>query len=128
MESHNIPAGTEILIGAPSRRMPQAQSAAIADMLARIPGVVEAHLPQCFIPGVMQEPSMILALVLAPGVDAEKVMGEVGCHLGAMLPEDERLDVWPLTGTNPILKDVRAVDCRILGAEQPAKAWWKIWR
>jgi len=115
MESHSIPAGTEILIGAPAKRMPQAQSAAIADMLARVPGV-------------MQEPSPILALILAPGADVEKVMGEVGCHLGAMLPEDERLDVWPMTGASPILKDVRAVDCRILGAAQPAKAWWKFWR
>lgn len=128
MEAQSIPAGTEILIASPAKPMAQAQSAAIADMLARIPGVAEAHLPQLFIPGVMASPTQILALVLAPGADSEAVMGEVGCHLGAMLPEDERLDVWPLDSSNPILRDVRAVGCRILGKDVVSKVWWQFWK
>jgi len=128
MEAQNIPAGTEILIAAPAKPMAQAQSAAIADMLARIPGVAEAHLPQLFITGVTNAPAQILALVLTPGADVQKVMGEIGCHLGAMLPEDERLDVWPLDPSNPILKSVRAVNCRILGNAVSAKSWWQFWK
>ncbi|MGH9945035.1 MAG: hypothetical protein ACRD9R_22015 [Pyrinomonadaceae bacterium] len=129
MESHDVPTGTHIMIGAAARGMPQAQAAAIADMLSRVGGVTEAHLPQCFVPGVMDAPAQVLTLVLAPGADADAVMREVGCQLGLMLPEDQRLDVWPIEGTNPLLEKVRIVGCRILGSPAvPAKPWWRLWR
>ena len=128
MEEQTIEAGTQILIGAPSEPMPRAQSAAIADMLSKIGGVVEAHLPQCFMPGAMSEPSEVLVLVLRRGTRPDALMREVGFHLGRMLPEGRRLDVWPVEEGSAVLRDVRAVGCRILGAEARAGPWWKFWR
>jgi SseB protein C-terminal domain len=127
MEAQKIEAGTEILIGAPAERMPQAQSAAIAGMLARVGGVREAHLPQCFVPGAMEEPGQVLVLALERGADAEALMNEIGCQLAQMLPEGQRLDVWPVPADSGLLRDVRAAGCQILGPAARAKPWWRFW-
>jgi hypothetical protein len=128
MEEQTIEAGTQILIGAPAAPMPSAQSAAIADLLSKTGGVLEAHLPQVFVPGAMREAAQVLVLVLRRGTDADGLMRELGCHLGQMLPEGQRLDVWPVAEGSPVLRDVRAVGCRILGAPPRGGPWWKFWR
>ena len=125
METREVQKGTQVLIAAPSQPMAQAQSAAIADMLSRVGGVAEAHLPHCFVPGAMEEPGQVLVLVLRPGTDAQQVMHDVTCNLAQLLTEGTRLDVWPVEAGSPVLRDVRAVGCQILGA--PAKPWWRFW-
>jgi hypothetical protein len=128
METHEIEAGTQILIAAPAHPMPAAQSAAIADMLAKVAGVTEAHLPYCFVPGAMTEPAQVLVIVLEQGRDMEEVLHEVNCHLAQLLTEDSHLDIFPLTKESGMLKSVRAVGCQILGAKAEAKPWWKFWK
>ncbi|MDT7602481.1 MAG: hypothetical protein QOF61_478 [Acidobacteriota bacterium] len=127
MEAREIEAGTQILIAAPSHPMPVAQSAAIADMLSKVAGVVEAHLPYCFVPGVMSEPAQVLVLVIERGRQAEEILHAVNCQLAQLLTEDSRLDIFPLTPESGMLKGVRAVGCQILGAKAGAKRWWKFW-
>ena len=127
MEAREIEAGTQILIGAPARPMPSAQSAAIAAMLAKVPGVVEAHLPQVYAPGAMTEPAQVLVVVLRPGADADATLEAINCDLARLLTEDSRLDIFPVSSDSGILKDVRAVGCRILGEARDAKPWWKFW-
>jgi hypothetical protein len=127
MESRELEAGTQILIGAPARPMPSAQSAAIAGMLAKVPGVVEAHLPQVYAPGAMNEPAQVLVVVLRPGVDTEATLHAINCDLARLLTEDSHLDIFPVASDSGILKDVRAVGCRILGEARDFKPWWKFW-
>jgi hypothetical protein len=127
MESRELEAGTQILIGAPARPMPSAQSAAIAGMLAKVPGVVEAHLPQVYAPGAMDEPAQVLVVVLGRGVDMEATLHAINCDLARLLTEDSRLDIFPVASDSGILKDVRAVGCQILGEQHVAKPWWKFW-
>jgi hypothetical protein len=127
MEAREIEAGTQILIGAPARPMPSAQSAAIAGMLAKVPGVVEAHLPQVYAPGAMTEPAQVLVVVLSPGADADATLDAINCDLARLLTEDSHLDIFPVANDSGILKDVRAVGCRILGEPRGAKPWWKFW-
>jgi hypothetical protein len=127
METREIEAGTQILIAAPAHPMPAAQSAAIADMLAKVAGVTEAHLPYCFVPGVMTEPAQVLVLVLSREQDVQEVLRAVNCQLAQLLTEDSRLDIFPLTKESGMLKSVRAVGCQILGAKARAKPWWKFW-
>ncbi|MFL6228319.1 MAG: enhanced serine sensitivity protein SseB C-terminal domain-containing protein [Pyrinomonadaceae bacterium] len=127
METREIEAGTQILIAAPAHPMPAAQSAAIADMLAKVAGVEEAHLPYCFVPGAMSDPAQVLVLVLARGTQVEEVLHAVNCHLAQLLTEDSRLDIFPLTRESGMLKSVRAVGCQILGAKPNEKPWWKFW-
>ena len=127
MEAQTIKAGTEILIGAPAEPMPRAQSAAVADMLAAL-GFKEAHLPQIFVPGAMERAGQVLVVLIGPGADVDALMHEVGCRLAQLLPEGERLDVWPLAEDSGALPDVRAAGCRILGPPPRArKPWWRIW-
>jgi hypothetical protein len=127
MEAREIEAGTQILIGAPARPMPSAQSAAIAAVLAGVPGVVEAHLPQVYAPGAMNEPAQVLVVVLSRDADADATLHAINCDLARLLTEDSRLDIFPVTGDSGILRDVRAVGCRILGDARDAKPWWKFW-
>jgi hypothetical protein len=127
MEAQTIKAGTEILIGAPAEPMPQAQSAAVADMLSGL-GFEEAHLPQIFVPGAMEGAAQVLVVLIKPNADVDALMHEVGCRLAQLLPEGQRLDVWPLAEDSGALRDVRAAGCRILGPPPRApKPWWRFW-
>jgi hypothetical protein len=125
LETREVQKGTQVLIAAPREPMPRAQSAAIADMLSRVGGVTEAHLPHCFVPGVMEEPGLVLVLVLKRGTDAGRVVHDVTCGLAQLLTEGARLDVWPVEEGNSVLGSVRAVGCQILGARK--KSWWRFW-
>src|SRR5918998_800070 len=125
MEAQTLEAGTQILIGAPAEPMPRAQSAAVADMLAGL-GFDEAHLPQIFVPGAMERAGQVLVVLIKPGADVDALMHEVGCRLAQLLPEGERLDVWPLAEDSGALSDVRAVGCQILGAPRARKPWWRL--
>lgn len=126
MEAQTIEAGTQILIGAPAEPMPRAQSAAVADMLAGL-GFGEAHLPQIFVPGAMERAGQVLVVLIRRGADVDALMHEVGCRLAQLLPEGERLDVWPLTEESGALADVRAAGCQILGTPRARKPWWRFW-
>jgi hypothetical protein len=128
MEAREIGAGTQVLIAAPSQPMARAQQAAIADALAKVPGVVEAHLPLLFVPGAMREQAQVLVVVLERGANVEASMHEITCALAQLLTEDARLDVFPLEEGSEMIKDVRAVGCQILAARTEAKSWWKFWR
>ncbi|MCA1630770.1 MAG: enhanced serine sensitivity protein SseB C-terminal domain-containing protein [Acidobacteria bacterium] len=127
MEAREIEAGTQILIGAPARPMPSAQAAAIAAVLAKVPGVVEAHLPQVYAPGAIDEPAQVLVVVLRPGADADATLDAINCDLARLLTEDSRLDIFPVAGDSGMLRDVRAVGCQILGGKRDARPWWKFW-
>jgi hypothetical protein len=127
MEAREIGAGTEVLIGAPAQPMPRAQQAALADALAKISGVVEAHLPQLFVPGAMTETAQVLDVVLERDVNVEETMHEITCALAQLLTEDSRLDVFPLIKESGMLAGVRDAGCQILGARAAVKPWWKFW-
>jgi hypothetical protein len=127
MEGREIEAGTQVLIAAPANPMPAAQSALIADVLAKIPDVVEAHLPLLFVPGAMAETAQVLVVVFKRGANVETLMQEINFHLARLLTEDSRLDVFPLAEGGEMIRSVRAVGCQILGARGGAKPWWKFW-
>lgn len=55
-----IPAGSEILFGAPARPLPADVRGRIATGLGSISGILEAHLPMCHIPATMPEPAQVL--------------------------------------------------------------------
>ena len=126
METQTIKAGTQVLIAAPAEPMPRAQSAAVAGMLADL-GFEEAHLPYCFVPGLMGHAALVLVVVIRPDADVDALMHEIGCRLAQLLPEGERLDVWPLADDGGALADVRAVGCQILGTPRAPKPWWRFW-
>ena len=51
MSERTLKAGTKMFFGAPAKPMPEIMVDAIAQVVAQVPGIQEAHLPQCFIEG-----------------------------------------------------------------------------
>ena len=51
MSERTLKAGTSVYWGAPAKPMPEIMSDAISQVVAQVPGIVEAHLPQCFVEG-----------------------------------------------------------------------------
>lgn len=50
----HIPAGSEVFVGAPSTPMPLKRVQAITKVLSETEGISEAHLPQCYVEGVIE--------------------------------------------------------------------------
>ena len=60
-----------MFFGSPAQPMEVTRSAAVAEAVALVPNIVEAHLPQCYIEG-FGEPRQVLVL----GVRAKKTFRE----------------------------------------------------
>ena len=131
MQPFTVPAGTQLILGAPANPMPDDIIAAIAEIVSSVDGLLEAHLPQYFAPDAMEAPAQVLVLVLAPGADPRSVVEAVGRGVGSVLPEGMPLDIWPLSTRSALLKDVRRANCSIGtgagGGTPAAKPWWKLW-
>ena len=74
MQPMNVPAGAQIMLGAPAQPMPQALSEAIGNAVTQVEGILEAHLPQCYVAEVRQQPAQILVLVVRSPNDAEHIL------------------------------------------------------
>ena len=114
-EKIHVPAGTEIMVGAPAKPMPEKTYAVIAQLVAQIEGIQEAHLPQCYAPDTMERPGQILVLVLAPRVNIQRAMERIGqgLHENEILSGGDPLDIWPLQPPHPLLEEIRKAGCRI---------------
>ena len=122
----SVPSGAKILIGAPAHPMPKARSHEIAQMVAGINGILEAHLPQFFIVGVSERPAQVLFVSLDESANKDSVLGRIGDGLIRVLPKGEYLDVWPIDHNDSILVEVRQAGCEIFRST-PRKPWWKFW-
>lgn len=111
--SFSIPAGATVLIGQPKQPMTRSRSDAIAHLVGSMDGVREAHLPQCFIPGVIDPAAQVLVLVFEPGADEARILEDVGLGLKKVLLENEFVDIWPMRKTHEMLSTVRDAACRI---------------
>ena len=132
MRQVEISAGSQVMIGAPAVPLPREISAAIAERVATIEGIDEAHLPQCFVAGTMEQPAQVLVLSIASRADIEAVMQQVGEKLHGILPAGGPLDIWPLQPPHPLLDEVRNAGCQIhppggTGGTGGGKPWWKFW-
>jgi hypothetical protein len=130
----DIPAGSKVLIGAPATPMPREVSASIAQAIASVPGISEAHLPQCFIPSVMG-PAQILVIVLAAGCNREQTLADLGVALAIALPAGQPIDVWPISPDHELMADIRWTRCGIFPRDEfeageaasARKSWWRFW-
>jgi len=122
--------GTAILIGAPSHPMPRERSKALAKMVAEFDDVMEAHLPQCYIPGLTQDPQQVLVLVLQTKKLVPELLPQVLTKLKKILPKGERLEILPIDLSSNIFMDVREAECCIYKKSEKIetdKPWWKVW-
>jgi hypothetical protein len=111
--------------GAPAKPMPDVTIAAITRVVQRVPGILEAHLPQCFIEGEKEARQVLIV-----GVKSSDEIPRVGEALMRKLEstlspgELEFIDVIPYE-LDSMPAGVRKADCQIFGGE--TKPWWKIW-
>jgi hypothetical protein len=112
-----LPPGSKILFGVPAEPLPGRVSAAIFELIATIPGLVEAHLLQYCVPTVMKEPAHVLALVLASKEAVDPALRAMSSFLPRVLPTGAHLDVLPLQTTNSSLSAIRQTNCQIYPAE-----------
>ena len=109
----NIPAGTSLIIGPPAIPMEESLSTAIGKLTESIEGILEAHLPQMFIIGVMEEPAQVLVIVRDDNADHAVIAEQLGLGLKQILPRGMHLDVWPISVGHAMLKSVRETGCKI---------------
>jgi hypothetical protein len=133
MKPLQVPKGTQIFIGAPAKPMPREVSAAIAEVVASTPGIAEAHLPQFFAPGVLEQPAQVLVIATSPNASVDAVVSVLGAGLANALPPGHHLDVWPQILGSQLLNEVRAAGCEIFrtrtasSAASSKKPWWRFW-
>ncbi|UCE48489.1 MAG: hypothetical protein JSW47_23215 [Phycisphaerales bacterium] len=111
-----IPEGTPILLGAPAKPMDPSISDALAELISPIEGIVEAHLPQCYVPSKMKEPAQILVVVVDEMVEGNTVLEQIDQGLSRILPSGQSLDVWPMGKDNSLLDSIRAKGCQLAGS------------
>lgn len=81
MNELTVASGSQILIGPPANPIHPDAVNAIKAAVSALTGVQEAHLPQCYIPGVTSAPAQVLVLVLRAGVDSDVVMRSLAAPL-----------------------------------------------
>jgi glycosyltransferase involved in cell wall biosynthesis len=109
--ARRIPAGTKMLVGAPSKPLSADITEQISRALAHVPGICEAHLPQAYAKKIVDPPAQILVLVLDVAVQPESVMPGVLQLLRRILPAGAFLDVLALNEGSAMLKSVRNAGC-----------------
>ena len=113
MEPLSIVAGTKVLLGTPATPMAKYISDAIGETVSRVPGIVEAHIPQCFVAGIMETPAQVLVVVVDTKDSIGVALEVVSRRLAKILPTGMHLDVWPMDKNHPSLRAVRKTHCRI---------------
>ena len=116
-----VPAGVRVFLGAPAEPMDQALVASISDTVALVPDILEAHLPQCYIPQTMRDPAKVLVVIVPAFSFIEPIVTDLGNRLSRLLPRGIHLDVWPLTDNSSLLSAVRGAGCKIFDRSSTMK-------
>jgi len=109
-----IPAGTPVYLGAPASPMAASLVQSLADIVAPIPAVVEAHVPQCWAPSAMNAASQILVVVLdqerPAASESERHIREA---VASVCAYGQHLDIWFVRPDHFFLDAIRRAGCRI---------------
>lgn len=124
MNERVLPAGTQMFFGAPAKPMPKIMADAIGQVVAQVPGIREAYLPQCFIQGD-PEAREVLVVGVSNAQQIPKIMDDLMGKMQLVLPAHQIIDVIPFpSSTMP--SGARVTECKIFGTET-GKPWWKFW-
>ncbi|HOE26578.1 MAG: enhanced serine sensitivity protein SseB C-terminal domain-containing protein [Candidatus Aureabacteria bacterium] len=128
MTERKIIAGTTMFFGVPAKPMPEIMADAIGQIVAQVPGIVEAYLPQCYVQG-----DEAARQVLVVGVTAKDQIPAIMQHLmGKMelvMPPKQFIDILPFQVAD-MPSEARVAECRVFGGSKPPERkqpWWKLW-
>jgi hypothetical protein len=124
MSEKKLPAGTQMFFGVPAKPMPEIMADAISQVVAQVPGIREAYLPQCFIQGDT-EARQVLVVGVDNGREIPKIMDELMAKMRLVLPVNQFIiDILPFP-VSAMLGGARVAECKIYGSKP--KPWWKVW-
>jgi hypothetical protein len=123
MSQREVKAGTSMYFGAPAKPMPEIMAEAISQVVTQVPGIVEAHLPQCFIEGD-KEARQVLVVGVQRRSEIPQIADALMGKLQLVFPPGQFIDVLPFE-SGAVPAGVRQAGCQIFAADK--KAWWKIW-
>ncbi len=109
--------------GAPAKPMPEIMSGAVRQVVAQVPGILEAHLPQCFIEGD-KEARQVLVVGVARRNEIPRIAQDLMGKLQLVFPPGQFIDILPFE-SGAVPPGVRQAGCQIFAAER--KPWWKVW-
>ena len=102
--------------------MSQTMVEAIGQVIAQVPAIVEAYLPQCFIAGD-SPPQQVLVVSVQSESDIPQIMKHLGSKLSVLLPPGQFMDILPFT-TKTLPESARHIPCYSM---KSSKKWWKFW-
>jgi hypothetical protein len=114
MSERTIKAGTSMYFGAPAKPMPKSKSDVISQVVAQVPGIVEAHLPQCFIAGDKEARQVLLVGVQTRG-EIPQIAQDLMGKLQLVFPPGQFIDIFPYE-SGAIPDGVRQAGCQIFAA------------
>jgi hypothetical protein len=116
------------MFGRPAKPMSSEKSETIAKAIATVDGLLEAHLPQCYITGDA-EARQILVIGVGKKEDIPKVAEGIMAGFKGIFSEGDFIDILPYT-TASLPSAVR--DTKLCIFRSPAlaasKPWWKFWK
>jgi hypothetical protein len=92
----SVPAGAEMLIGAPADEPPEELAEALRERAQEHPEVRSAYLFQLMILAEGEEPHLTLGLDLDEGADVVRISNVLGGRAMEILPDGSSLNVYPL--------------------------------
>ena len=125
MNERTISQGTKMFFGAPAKPMADVMVDALGQVVAQVPGICEAYIPQCFIEGDAEARQ-----VLVVGVEKQEripeVMQDLMGKMKLLLPPGVFMDILPYP-TAELPEEARVEKCRILASPAKSKPWWRFW-
>jgi len=123
MSERALKAGTSMFFGKPAKQMPEIMANAISQVVAQVSGIVEAHLPQCFIEGD-KEARQVLVIGVQKRGEIPQIAQTLMEKLQLVFPAGQFIDILPFE-SSAMPSGIREAACQIFTRER--KAWWKIW-
>lgn len=126
MNERALSAGTQMFFGAPAKPMPEVMADAIGQVVAQVPGIREAYLPQCFIQGDT-EARQVLVVGVGNAQEIPKIMDDLMAKMKLVLPTHQFIDIIPFPAST-MPSGARVAECKIYETDiGTPKPWWKFW-
>lgn len=112
-----------MVFGVPAKPMSDVMAYAIGRVVAQVPGIREAYIPQCHIEGDT-EARQVLVIGIEKRQKIRDIMPDLMSKMELVLPAGVFMDILPYESAK-LPKAARVEACRIFGS--PHRPWWRFW-
>ena len=108
-----IPTGSRVFLGAPAKAMSQEAVELLRNFISEELGIIEAHIPQCYIPTLMSEPRQVLFIICSTHNSAEQSASLLIKYISEKTLLNGIVDIFPLTVSHELVDTVKGAGCQI---------------